>query len=141
MFSADFNTKQPLPDLFASFNMKRGLLRREQILAAVYQLDDGGCVIKTDEAFVFGDEIRLSLSLNMPLESASTPLLTGRIAGVRKYCSNFFYAVEFKGDMDDSATADIARIRALLERKVALKGRRKSRRSPGTPPALRAARA
>src|SRR5690606_22055496 len=89
MDTEDFNPEQPLPDLHASFSMKRSLLRRERIIAGVYALSDKGCVIKTDESFESGDVIRLALSLTMPFDSPVTPLMSGRVLKSIKYCSNF----------------------------------------------------
>ena len=105
--------------------MKRGLLRREDIAANVYAFNGQTCVIKTDETFAPGDEIRLSLSLEMPFEGSSTPSLPGRIRNVRKYCSNFFYTVDFDREATTAAAVEIRRIQELLDRKAALTHRRK----------------
>lgn len=117
--------EQPLPDLDASFRIKRGLLRYETILVKVFALTEKGCVIKTDEIFSPGDPIRLALSLTMPFDNAATPRLFGQVRECRKYCSNFFYFIDFTQENKRSAYADIARIRELLERKLALTHRRK----------------
>lgn len=121
----DFDPQQPLPDLVAYFKIRRSFLRRERIAVSVYALSDKGCVIKTDEAFSPGDEIRLAFSLAMPFDNASTPALLGSVRGGRKYCSNFFYRIDFSSYNKPSAFADIARILELLGRKVALTHRRK----------------
>lgn len=121
----EINPQKPLPDLLAFFKVRRGLLRRERIAVSVYALSEKGCVIKTDEEFVPGDEIRLALSLDMPFDNASTPPLFGHVQSGRKYCSNFFYEIDFSSYNKQSAYADIARIKGLLDRKVALTHRRK----------------
>lgn len=121
----EINPQKPLPDLLAFFKVRRGILRRERIAVSVYALSERGCVIKTDEEFVPGDEIRLALSLAMPFDDASTPPLFGHVRSGKKYCSNFFYEINFSGYNKQSAYADIARIRGLLDRKVALTHRRK----------------
>lgn len=125
MDNDDFNPDQSLPDLKAIFRIKRGLLRRERIAVNVYALNGNGCVIKTDEAFVPGDEIRIAFSLKMPFENASTPPLLGRVRNVRKYCSNFFYRVDFTDYNKPSSYVGVARIMDLIERKLALTDRRK----------------
>lgn len=125
MTDDDFNVQQPLPDLLAYFKIRRGLLRRERIAVNVYALSKKSCVIKTDEAFAPGDEIRLAFSLDMPFDNPSTPPLLGSVRDGRKYCSNFFYRIDFSVYNKHSAYADIARIIDLLERKVALTQRRK----------------
>lgn len=126
MSEQEFDPKQPLPDLSAFFKMRRGLLRRERIAVSVYALSEAGCVIKTDEAFSPGDEIRIVLSLDMPFDNPTTPALLGSVRGGRKYCSNFFYRIDFSENNKESAFAGIRRILDLLERKVALTHRRKS---------------
>ena len=126
MDSVETSTQQPLPDLTAILHLRRGLLRRERVRVAVYALTENICVVKTDEAFMPGDDVRFALSLTMPFEDVTTSVLSGRIQGGRKYCSNFFYSFELKG-FNKPQRSDIARILDFLGRKVALTDRRKDK--------------
>lgn len=76
-----------------------------------------------------GDDVRFALSLTMPFEDVTTSVLSGRIQGGRKYCSNFFYSIELK-DLNQSHWSEIARILDFLGRKVALTDRRKDKLRP-----------
>lgn len=115
----------PVPDLLARFTVKRGFLRRDRIEVRVYLLQHDGCVIKSDEAFNPGDSIQLDLVLAMPFENIEASSLQGHVTDVRKYCSNFFYTIEFDLNSSDNDITDrISRLNSVLKRKRALRQRR-----------------
>ncbi|MDX1634101.1 MAG: hypothetical protein R3280_05670 [Marinobacter sp.] len=125
---------EPLPDLRARFLVKRGLFRKERIEAALYDLDEYGCVFKTDRVFEPGDTLTLDLVMAMPFDDIQASGLNGLVTERRKHCSNFFYSVDFIGldsrpKAPDSEKLD--RIREVLSKKQSLRSRR------GSPSSLR----
>ncbi|WP_336366501.1 hypothetical protein [Marinobacter sp. C2H3] len=116
-----------LPDLVARFRVRRGLFRKEQVEASVFELDSYGCVLKTDKVFEPGDSVTLDLVMTMPFENLSTGPLTGLVTERRKHCSNFFYSIDFS-DVNPSSSAEdkLRRMRDVLSRKLSLKSRRTS---------------
>lgn len=125
-----FTLKEALPDLFAQFSVKRGLFRREQVRAALFELDDYGCVMKTDKLFEPGDTLVIDLVMEMPFDDIRADGINGLVTERRKHCSNFFYSVDFSETSTGDGTGysgKLRRIRDVLGKKQSLK----SRRSPG----------
>ena len=120
---------EPLPDLVATFRVRRGLFRRETVEAGLFELDDYGCVLKTDKVFEPGDSLVFDLVMDMPFDDIRAEGLKGLVTERRKHCSNFFYSIDFKseGVSDDSLIADkLRRIREVLDKKQSLRSRRGS---------------
>ncbi len=120
---------EPLPDLVATFRVRRGLFRRETVEAGLFELDDYGCVLKTDKVFEPGDSLVFDLVMDMPFDDIRAEGLKGLVTERRKHCSNFFYSIDFKseGVSDDSPIADkLRRIREVLDKKQSLRSRRGS---------------
>jgi hypothetical protein len=119
---------EALPDLFAQFNVKQGLFRRrERVQAALFELDDYGCVMKTDRLFEPGDTILLDLVMEMPFDNIRADGINGLITERRKHCSNFFYSVDFSElNTGDNAvfSGKLRRIRDVLRKKQSLRSRR-----------------
>lgn len=118
---------EALPDLFAQFNVKRGLFRREQVHAALFELDDYGCVMKTDKLFEPGDTIVFDLIMEMPFDDIRADGINGLVTERRKHCSNFFYSVDFSAvntGGDSGFSGKLRRIRDVLVKKQSLKSRR-----------------
>lgn len=122
---------EALPDLFAQFNVKQGLFRRrERVQAALFELDDYGCVMKTDKLFEPGDSIVLDLIMKMPFDNIRADGITGLVTERRKHCSNYFYSVDFSElNVGDKTvfSGNLRRIRDVLGKKQSLR----SRRTPG----------
>lgn len=121
-------TNEALPDLFAQFNVKQGLFRRrERVQAALFELGDYGCVIKTDKLFEPGDTILFDLVMEMPFDNIRADSINGLVTERRKHCSNFFYSVDFSElSIENNAgfSAKLGRIRDVLGKKQSLKSRR-----------------
>lgn len=119
---------EALPDLFAQFNVKQGLFRRrERVQAALFELDDYGCVMKTDKLFEPGDTILFDLVMEMPFDDIRANGINGLVTERRKHCSNFFYSVDFSElNVGDNAvfSGKLRRIRDVLGKKQSLKSRR-----------------
>jgi spore germination protein YaaH len=119
---------EALPDLFAQFNVKQGLFRRrERVQAALFELDEYGCVMKTDKLFEPGDTILLDLVMEMPFDNIRADGINGLITERRKHCSNFFYSVDFSElNTGDNAvfSGKLRRIRDVLRKKQSLRSRR-----------------
>lgn len=118
---------EALPDLIARFHVKRGLFRKERIEANLFDLDQYGCVLKTDKIFNPGDTLLLDLIMNMPFENIEAEGLNGLITERRKHCSNYFYSVDFIGSDSpaQASTSDkLDRIRDVLSKKQSLRSRR-----------------
>lgn len=119
----------PLPDLLARFTLKKGLFRKEVVEASLFDLNQFGCVLKTDKVFEPGETLGLELEMSMPFENLLASGLTGLITERRKYCSNFFYSIDFIGS-DYRPKADnsdqLRRIRDVLDRKQSLLSRREN---------------
>lgn len=118
---------EPLPDLTADFQVKRGLFRKERIFARLFDFDHHGCVIKTDKIFNPGDTLTLTLVMEMPFEDIRTDRLNGLVTERQKHCSNFFYAIEFVGNDAQTRAAEsdkLGRIQAVLMKKLTLRSRR-----------------
>lgn len=118
---------EPLPDLTANFQIKRGLFRKERIVASLFDFDQYGCVIKTDKIFNPGDTLVLTLVMDMPFEAIRMEGLNGLITERQKHCSNFFYSIDFVGnDAQTRATESdkLNRIQAVLMKKLTLRSRR-----------------
>ncbi|MDY6797477.1 MAG: hypothetical protein SVX28_01815 [Pseudomonadota bacterium] len=120
---------EPLPDLVASFRIRRGLFRRETVEAGLFELDDYGCVLKSDKVFEPGDTLVFDLVMDMPFDDIRAEGLKGLVTERRKHCSNFFYSIDFKTDSSekDPLIADkLRRIREVLDKKQSLRSRRGS---------------
>lgn len=119
---------EALPDLFAQFDVKQGLFRRrERVQAALFELGDYGCVMKTDKLFEPGDSIVLDLIMEMPFDNIRADGITGLVTERRKHCSNFFYSVDFSElNAGDKAVfaGKLRRIRDVLGKKQSLRSRR-----------------
>ncbi len=118
---------EALPDLFAQFQVKLGLFRRERVKAALFELDDFGCIMKTDKLFEPGDTLTLDLVMEMPFDDIRADGINGLVTERRKHCSNFFYSVDFyelNGGNDSSFSGKLRRIRDVLKKKQSLKSRR-----------------
>ncbi|WP_417545490.1 hypothetical protein [Marinobacter sp.] len=126
--------KEALPDLVARFRIRQGLFRKEQVEAALFELDAYGCVMKTDKMFNPGDTVVLDLIMDMPFDNIRAENITGLITERRKHCSNFFYSIDFVELNSDGGTAleeKLRRIREVLSKKQSLKSRRSSGSMPG----------
>ena len=126
--------KEALPDLVAHFRIRQGLFRKEQVEAALFELDAYGCVMKTDKMFNPGDTVVLDLIMDMPFDKIRAENITGLITERRKHCSNFFYSIDFIDLESDGGTAleeKLRRIREVLSKKQSLKSRRSSGSMPG----------
>lgn len=126
--------KEALPDLVARFRIRQGLFRKEQVEAALFELDAYGCVMKTDKMFNPGDTVVLDLIMDMPFDKIRAENITGLITERRKHCSNFFYSIDFVDLKSDGGTAleeKLRRIREVLSKKQSLKSRRSSGSIPG----------
>ncbi|MGK0525172.1 MAG: hypothetical protein ACI92N_002818 [Pseudomonadales bacterium] len=126
--------KDALPDLVARFRIRHGLFRKEQVEAALFELDAYGCVMKTDKMFNPGDTVVLDLIMDMPFDKIRAENITGLITERRKHCSNFFYSIDFVDLKSDGGTAleeKLRRIREVLSKKQSLKSRRSSGSIPG----------
>lgn len=125
----DNHYQSPLPDLLARFTLRKGLFRKELVEARLFDLSQFGCVLKTDKVFEPGDTIGLELEMTMPFENLQANGLTGLITERRKYCSNFFYCIDFVGT-DYRPKAEVSeqlnRIRDVLDRKQSLLSRREN---------------
>ncbi len=120
---------EALPDLVAQFHVKRGLFRRERVEAALFELDNFGCVLKTDKVFNPGDTVVLDLIMEMPFDNIRADGINGLITERRKHCSNFFYSVDFVDISDQTSSAlagKLRRIRDVVRKKQTLKSRRSS---------------
>ena len=118
---------EALPDLFAQFNVKKGLFRRERVRAALFELDDYGCVMKTDKLFEPGDTLVIDLVMEMPFDDIRADGISGLVTERRKHCSNFFYSVDFSelnAGNDAGFSGKLRRIRDVLGKKQSLKSRR-----------------
>lgn len=123
------NISEALPDLFAQFNVKQGLFRRERVQAALFELDDYGCVMKTDKLFEPGDTLVLDLVMEMPFDDIRADGINGLITERRKHCSNFFYSIDFSElnpGTEPGFKAKLRRIRDVLGKKQSLRSRRLS---------------
>lgn len=119
--------RQPLPDLTARFNVKRGLFRKETVEAELFDLDEHGCVLKTDKIFNPGDTLLLDLVMRMPFDNITAANLNGLVTERRKHCSNFFYSIDFIGPDARPRSSDsdkLERIRDVLTKKQSLRSRR-----------------
>jgi hypothetical protein len=129
MQMSDNRYHTPLPDLLARFPLKKGLFRKEVVEASLFDLNQFGCVLKTDKVFEPGDTLGLELEMTMPFENLLAGGLTGLVTERRKYCSNFFYSIDFVG-IDYRPKADnsdqLRRILDVLDRKQSLLSRRGS---------------
>ncbi|MEX2473814.1 hypothetical protein [Marinobacter sp.] len=118
---------EALPDLIARFRIKRGLFRKETVEASLFELDNYGCILKTDKIFSPGDTVVLDLILDMPFENIQAEGLTGLVTERTKHCSNFFYAIDFF-DFTDAKTSPLSdklrRIRDVVNKKRSLRSRR-----------------
>jgi len=126
--------KEALPDLVARFRIRHGLFRKEQVEAALFELDAYGCVMKTDKMFSPGDTVVLDLIMDMPFDKIRAENIPGLITERRKHCSNFFYSIDFadlKSDGDAALEEKLCRIREVLSKKQSLKSRRSSGSAPG----------
>lgn len=125
---------EALPDLVAQFHVKRGLFRREQVEAPLFELDNFGCVMKTDKLFKPGDTIVLDLIMEMPFDNIRADGISGLVTERRKHCSNFFYSIDFVEINSPSPpvlTEKLERIREVVKKKQLLKSRRSSGPSSG----------
>ncbi|MDR9426479.1 MAG: hypothetical protein RI567_14530 [Marinobacter sp.] len=125
---------EALPDLVAHFHVKRGLFRRERVEAALFELDNFGCVMKTDRVFNPGDTVVLDLVMEMPFDNIHADGISGLVTERRKHCSNFFYSidfVEFNGQTSSALADKLKRIRDVVRKKQLLKSRRSSGPSSG----------
>lgn len=119
--------KDPIPDLWARFSLRRGLFRRETVEVPVYQITDDQCLIKTDKTLEPGDRLTIELALDLPFENLVIPNLTGIIASSRKFCSNFFITLDFQFPGQQSlleAVPAMQRMNDIINRKLALELRR-----------------
>jgi hypothetical protein len=118
---------EPLPDLKARFEVRRGLFRKEKVEAAVYYLDEHACIFKTDKIFKPGDTLSLDLIMAMPFDNLEASAMTGLVTKRKKHCSNFFYSVDFIGSGGRFASAaqnKLERICDVLNKKQSLRLRR-----------------
>lgn len=125
---------EALPDLVAHFHVKRGLFRRERVEAALFELDNFGCVMKTDRVFNPGDTVVLDLIMEMPFDNIHADGISGLVTERRKHCSNFFYSidfVEFNGQTSSVLSDKLKRIRDVVRKKQLLKSRRSTGPSSG----------
>ncbi|MDX1755052.1 MAG: hypothetical protein R3175_03235 [Marinobacter sp.] len=127
---------EALPDLIARFRVKHGLFRKETVEAQLFDLDQYGCVLKTDKVFNPGDTLQLDLVMDMPFENIRAKGISGLVTERRKHCSNFFYSIDFMDSSPGkkaSICEQLKRIRDVLRKKQSLR----SRRSSGSSPSIR----
>lgn len=120
---------EALPDLIARFHVKRGLFRKELVEASLFDLDQFGCVLKTDKIFNPGDTLQLELIMNMPFDNIQAKGINGLITERRKHCSNFFYSIDFITNdtrQNSPVCEQLKRIRDVLRKKQSLRSRRSS---------------
>ncbi|OEY67599.1 hypothetical protein [Marinobacter sp. X15-166B] len=118
---------EALPDLIAQFSVKRRFFRKETIEAHLFSLDQFSCVLKTDKIFELGDSLQLDLILAMPFENIHLKGVSGLVTERRKYCSNFFYSIDFKRDSASEHPAkreQLLRILDVVSKKQTLRSRR-----------------
>ncbi|MCH8498658.1 MAG: hypothetical protein LAT63_09280 [Marinobacter sp.] len=119
--------REPLPDLIARLRIRHSFFKRETVEARLFELDQYGCVFKTDKVFEPGDTVAFDLIMAMPFDSIRANALQGLVVERTKHCSNFFYAIDFI-DRSHGQGADIKekleRIRDVLEKKKSLRSRR-----------------
>ncbi|WP_372965675.1 hypothetical protein [Marinobacter sp.] len=124
---------EELPDLVAHFRFRHSFFRREAVQARLYELDNFGCVMKTDKPFEPGDTVTLDLVMQMPLDDIRAEGISGLVTEKRKHCSNFFYSVDFI-HLDESDSSPLSeklqRIREVLLKKQSLKSRRSANPTP-----------
>lgn len=132
-FPADIQSNgsmnEALPDLVARFRIKHGLFRKEVVEASVFELDNFGCVMKTDKVFNPGDTVVLDLIMDMPFDNIEAEGVPGLITERRKHCSNFFYSIDFTGYSDNASSSfssQLQRIRDVVKKKQSLRSRRSS---------------
>lgn len=129
MQTSDNAYNNPLPDLVARFTLKKGIFRKELVEASLFDLNQFGCVLKTDKVFEPGETLVLDLEMNMPFENLQATGLTGLVTERRKYCSNFFYHVDFISNdyrLKTERSEQLDRIRDVLDRKKSLLSRREN---------------
>lgn len=120
---------EALPDLIARFHIKHGLFRKEWVEAQLFDLDQFGCVLKTDKIFNPGDTLQLELIMDMPFDNIQAKGINGLITERRKHCSNFFYSVDFvinDNRQDSPLREQLKRIRDVVRKKQSLRSRRTS---------------
>ncbi|MBD3655529.1 MULTISPECIES: hypothetical protein [Marinobacter] len=120
---------EALPDLIARFRIRHGLFRKEVVEARLFELDQFGCVLKTDKVFTPGDTLTLDLIMNMPFENIHAEGVSGLVTERRKHCSNFFYSIDFiktEPSISDSLGEKLQRIREVVSKKQSLRSRRSS---------------
>ena len=131
--------KEAIPDLIARFRIKHGLFRKELVEAQVFDLDQFGCVLKTDKIFNPGDTLPLDLVMAMPFDNIRAKGVSGLVTERRKHCSNFFYSVDFnisESPQPALLAEQLERIREVVGKKQSLRSRRSGgpgrRSSPAT---------
>lgn len=120
---------EAIPDLIACFQIRHGLFRKEIVEAQLFDLNQFGCVLKTDKVFSPGDTLQLELVMDMPIENIRAKGVSGLVTERRKHCSNFFYSIDFiKDDNDPHSTIvdQLKRIRDIVRKKQSLRSRRSS---------------
>lgn len=76
-------------------NIKRSLFKREWIPVVPFDFSRYGMGIQTDEVYMLGDEVVLSLTLHKGELEIDIPLLKGLVRYKEKHHSRFNYGVEF----------------------------------------------
>ncbi|SFM57414.1 hypothetical protein [Marinobacter zhejiangensis] len=120
---------EAIPDLVACFQVKHGLFRKELVEAQLFDLNQFGCVLKTDKVFNPGDTLQLDLVMDMPFDSIRAKGVSGLITERRKHCSNFFYSIDFiknDGNPNSPIVEQLKRIRDVVTKKQSLRSRRSS---------------
>ncbi|SDW66420.1 hypothetical protein [Marinobacter mobilis] len=120
---------EAIPDLIACFQIRHGLFKKEVVEAQLFDLNQFGCVLKTDKVFNPGDTLQLELVMDMPIENIRAKGVSGLVTERRKHCSNFFYSIDFiKNDDGPSSTIcdQLKRIRDIVRKKQSLRSRRSS---------------
>lgn len=84
-----------LLDLIVCFCIKWGFFCREIVEVRLFEFDNFGCVMKIDKVFNFGDIVIIDLIMDMFFENIQVEGVFGLVIECRKYCSNFFYFIDF----------------------------------------------
>ena len=111
----------------ARLRIKHSFFRRETVEARLFELNQYGCVLKTDKVFEPGDTVAFDLVMAMPFDSIRANAVQGLVVERTKHCSNFFYAIDFISKNNGSGSdinEKLERIRDVLEKKKSLRSRR-----------------
>ncbi len=114
MDESQVSLDQISPELCVQLRMKRSFFRTEWVKVKLYKLNEDECVIKTDEEFLPGE--KLVLSIHYALEPVSLEIneLQTKVVSKTKLCSCFVYDLSLElSDKSDATPLIGERIRKL----------------------------